>query len=224
MSGTAGMAGRTRSPACSFCLLLAGRDSAGETFSALLGRLRTLHRAGPVYRIHDRACAPAAGALLASGRRGCRAISQERALLSWCGVAALYLPWTVTLALDARAVASSYWIPPPTWSGLRDTILEFAGFQTPCASFPCRLGQAATPAVDALSYPIAVALAACALATAGLSLVRRNLTVFILCAWLLAPVTIIAVLAVRRSLFLDRVFLDATFPLYLLAGAGSVAA
>jgi hypothetical protein len=49
---------------------------------------------------------------------------------------------------------------------------------------------------------------------------RRQLTVFVLCAWLLAPFAAIMLISLFQSVFLDRVFLDATFPLYLLIGIG----
>jgi hypothetical protein len=53
-------------------------------------------------------------------------------------------------------------------------------------------------------------------AFALVSLAARRLRLSMLCLWLVLPFVIIIVLAIRRSLYLDRVFLDATFALYLL--------
>jgi hypothetical protein len=46
----------------------------------------------------------------------------------------------------------------------------------------------------------------------------RKLTVAVLWLWLSLPMALVCLLAVRRSLYLDRTFLDATFPLYLILG------
>jgi hypothetical protein len=45
---------------------------------------------------------------------------------------------------------------------------------------------------------------------------NKNLPVSVVALWLVLPFALILVLSLRRSLFLDRVFLDATFGLYLL--------
>jgi hypothetical protein len=53
----------------------------------------------------------------------------------------------------------------------------------------------------------------------AVAIVRRRLTLCVLLLWLVLPFALVLVIASRRSLYLDRVFLDATFPFYLLVAA-----
>jgi 4-amino-4-deoxy-L-arabinose transferase-like glycosyltransferase len=144
----------------------------------------------------------------------------RRLLASWAGVLLLFLPWVAVLAVDATSIVGDYWIraPNPTlWSG---TVLEFLGLMTSCSSQPCTGVESGVPGLAGHEVLLAV------VATAAVSLLtvaavrRRDLTVVVLCAWLLAPFAAILLISIFQSLFLDRVFLDATFPLYLLIGMG----
>ncbi|MBV9281084.1 MAG: glycosyltransferase family 39 protein [Chloroflexi bacterium] len=143
-------------------------------------------------------------------------------LRSWLLAAALFAPWIGTVVLDARSIADNYWIPPPTMAGVAGTVLEFAGLQTPCPSPPCTAGEAFVPVLA--GHEIAAALgiiAAVGLALAA-AVLRRNLAVSLLGVWLVLPFALVLLLAMKRSLYLDRVFLDATYPFYLLAAAAAV--
>jgi len=142
-------------------------------------------------------------------------------LLSWCGAVLLFLPWIGMLAADVRSISSDYWIPAPTGPEVTSTVLEFVGFATPCSDSPCTPAEVGLPILAGHECLVAlVAAGAAALVGVG-AVVRRSIEVTTLTAWLLLPFAIVLVLATRRSLYLDREFLDATFPLYLLLGAGA---
>lgn len=139
------------------------------------------------------------------------------AALAWAAVVAGYLPWIGMLARDTAAVAAAYWIPAPNPSEVARTVLEFAGLAGPCPSPPCR--GVALPGVAGHGVLLAIPIAAAVIIGA----LRRRGPALLLAAWLLTPFVVVLALAPVRSLYLDRAFLDATYPLYLLIGA-SVAA
>lgn len=138
-------------------------------------------------------------------------------LVAWLGAGLALAPWLGMLARDTAEIAEDYWIPLPTPDLVGTTVLEFLGLATPCPRWPCAGSEAPfVPGHELLLAGIAVALAGAALAAA---LLRRDLTLTVLAGWLLLPFGLIFLIALRRSLYLDRVFLDVTFPLYLLLGA-----
>jgi len=70
---------------------------------------------------------------------------------------------------------------------------------------------------------VAGTVIAVALVMLAVAIVHRRLTLCVLRLWLVLPFALVLVIASKRSLYLDRVFLDATFPLYLLiAAAGAL--
>lgn len=145
-------------------------------------------------------------------------------LVAWGGVLLLFLPWIWTLTVDVATIAGNYWIPAPTPRAVANTILEFAGFLTPCPSPPCTGTEVGLPLLRGHEEILAAVIALAVLAIAGYAWRNRLLPVGSLAAWLLVPFVVILVLAPVRSLYLDRVFLDVTFPLYLLLAAGAVRA
>jgi 4-amino-4-deoxy-L-arabinose transferase-like glycosyltransferase len=156
---------------------------------------------------------PQALFLLTARRRGLT----FRLLISWFTAAVLFAPWAATVAHDAAGIASDYWIPPPTLSSFSATLLEFLGFLTPCPSPPCRGTLIGLPVLA--GNETAVALSVVAL-TLLIGIMRRDLAVTVTVTWLSLPFLLVLLLAVRRSLYLDRVFLDAGIALYLLIGWG----
>lgn len=148
--------------------------------------------------------------------------SRRGLLLSWAGVAAGFVPWLGVLLHDTASVAGDYWIPPPTSGSVTTTAREFLGIVTPCPSPPCT-GQE-LPALAGSGTLLAwIAIAAVAV-TAAWAIRSRRFEIGLLAAWLLVPFLVVLALVPLRSLYLDRVFLDATFPLFLLIGAGVTAA
>jgi 4-amino-4-deoxy-L-arabinose transferase-like glycosyltransferase len=148
-----------------------------------------------------------------------RRLGITRALVvSWVGAGALYLPWLSTLALDARGVAADYWIPAPSAGGVANTVLEFLGFMTPCPSPPCSGTEVGLPLLAGHEVLVAGCVALLALSGLAWLISRRDLTSTVLALWLIVPFALVLLIATRRSLYLDRIFLDATFPLYLLLG------
>ena len=64
-------------------------------------------------------------------------------------------------------------------------------------------------------------IASGAVSVVGIAAVfRRRIVVLALVAWLLGTFVTILLISIAQSLFLDRILLDATFPLYLLIGIG----
>lgn len=146
--------------------------------------------------------------------------SLRRLLLSWAGAALLFAPWAGMLSGNASAVVSSYWISMPTFGSVTTTALQFLGLVTPCPEDPCKGILAPVPGLAASAQSLTVAMICATLLVTIVSLLRRRPTEFLLAAWVWVPFAVVILIAFRRPLYLDRVFLDATFPLYILAGAG----
>jgi hypothetical protein len=144
---------------------------------------------------------------------------QARPLVwSWGGIICLYAPWSIMLAGNAGAVAADFWVPPPTPAALVNTVLLFPGLRTPCASAPC-VGEDTQLPFIAGHAPLLAALVLLGAATAVLAVVvRRRLTEIVLFSWLLFPFGAILLISMRRPIYLDRSFLDATPPFFLLIG------
>ncbi|MGH2449238.1 MAG: glycosyltransferase family 39 protein, partial [Chloroflexota bacterium] len=143
-------------------------------------------------------------------------------LLSWLAAAVAFLPWMGVLVGDASTIAGSYWIPPPSPAALSSTILEFLGLMTPCPSPPCTGQEAAITGLAGHELIVAGLTVAVVLSVTAWALLRRREPLLVLCLWLWVPFALVLIIAFRRSLYLDRIFLDATYPLYLLLGASTV--
>ena len=137
-------------------------------------------------------------------------------LLSWLAAGILFAPWLGVVAGDAAGIAADYWIPGPTPQAFASTVLEFLGVLTPCPSPPCQGHQLLQPLLAGKAVAVALAASAIMVVVLGAALMTRRLRLSVLSLWLMLPFAIVLLLAVRRSLYLDRVFLDATFALYLL--------
>jgi len=140
-------------------------------------------------------------------------------LRAWMLAALAFAPWVATLVLDASSIAGDYWIPPPTRDSVVGTALEFLGFRTPCTSPPCTGSEVHFPVLAGHELAVAGTVIAVALVMLAVAIVHRRLTLCVLLLWLVLPFALVLVIASKRSLYLDRVFLDATFPLYLLIAA-----
>lgn len=144
----------------------------------------------------------------------------RRALLrAWALTGALFFPWAGTVILDARSIGGTYWIPPPNMNAVTNTWLQFLGLRTPCPSPPCSGSQVPLPFLPGHETALVVfAISAVILATIMAS-IRRDTPVLVLSAWILLPFVLVLLLASWTSFYLDRVFLDASLGLFLLAGA-----
>jgi hypothetical protein len=136
--------------------------------------------------------------------------------LAWLGAGLLFAPWVGVLAGDAAGIAADYWIPGPTPQTFAGTVLEFFGLLTPCPSPPCQGHELAQPLIYGNEVGLALGVSAVVLALGAGALLARSLRLSVLSLWLILPFAVVLVLSVRRSLYLDRVFLDATFALFLL--------
>ncbi|MGH2441692.1 MAG: glycosyltransferase family 39 protein [Chloroflexota bacterium] len=139
-------------------------------------------------------------------------------LLAWTGALALFAPWLGVVWHDAAGIASDYWIPSPRPGAVASTVLEFVGAVTPCPSPPCTGHEIGLPLLAGNEMVPAAIIVALVLAAGIWAVLRRDVTLGAMVAWLLAPFVLVLLLALRRSLYLDRIFLDATFPLYILIG------
>ncbi|HEX8918029.1 MAG TPA: glycosyltransferase family 39 protein [Chloroflexota bacterium] len=158
---------------------------------------------------------PQAILLLQARRQG-----MARAMLSsWLLGVLLLLPWLGMLARNVSSVAGDYWIPVPTPDRVTNTLLEFLGGVTPCPAYPCTGSEAQVPLLVGHEQIAAAILITAVGLTTLWSAVRVDVRLLTICFWLVLPFVLVLLLATRRSLYLDRVFLDATYPLYLLIGA-----
>lgn len=139
-------------------------------------------------------------------------------LWSWVGAAAAFAPWLPVWLHNASAISDNYWIPNPTWSSVVTVMLEAMGLKTTCPNAACTGDLPPLPWLpghEGLVAGIAMGAVLVTLLWAG---IRRYLPVCVAALWFVLPFAIILLLSLRRSLYLDRVFLDATFGLYLLLG------
>jgi mannosyltransferase len=146
---------------------------------------------------------------------------QTRALVvSWAGALLLFLPWVAILVPDASSIVGDYWIRAPNPTVWSHTVLEFIGLMSSCSDQPCTGVESGVPGLAGQEVLVALLVTAAGAVAMCVAAWRRKLTAFVLCAWLLAPFAAIILISVFQSVFLDRVFLDATFPLYMLIGIG----
>jgi 4-amino-4-deoxy-L-arabinose transferase-like glycosyltransferase len=141
-------------------------------------------------------------------------------LLSWAAAVALFLPWAGVVAGDAASIAGNYWIPAPSVNAVAMTVLEFLGMATSCSAQPCAGTEAGVPLLAGHEELLAGVAILAAGAVGVLAAFRRRLVVGMLVAWLLGAFGLLLVVSLAQSLFLDRVVLVDTFPLYLLLGIG----
>lgn len=152
--------------------------------------------------------------LLHSARRPSR-----RALVTGAIIAALlFVPWVGTVALDAKSIAGSYWIPPPSADAVASTWLQFLLVRTPCPSPPCTGSQVPLPFLAGNEVLIVAIIIALIAATGLTAWMKGRLVPLMLSAWALTPFILVLIIATKWSLYLDRVFLDASFAVYLLLG------
>jgi hypothetical protein len=137
-------------------------------------------------------------------------------LLSWCGAAVAFVPWLPVWLHNASTVSDNYWIPNPTWSSLQSVMLEALGLKTTCSSTPCTGDLSPIPLLPGHEGLVAGLVAAAVLATLLWAGVRKHVPLVVAALWFVLPFAIVLLLSLHRSLYLDRVFLDATFGLYLL--------
>jgi hypothetical protein len=139
-------------------------------------------------------------------------------LCSWVGAAMAFAPWVPVWLHNASAVSDNYWIPNPTWSSVVTVVLEALGLKTTCPSAPCTGDFPPLPLLQGHEGLVAGVAIGAILVTQLWAGIRRHLPVSVAALWFVLPFAIILLLSLHRSLYLDRVFLDATFGLYLLMG------
>lgn len=137
-------------------------------------------------------------------------------LLAWGGAALSFVPWLPTWLHNASTVSNDYWIPTPTWSSLQSVMLELLGLRTTCPGASCTGEVPRLPLLPGHEGLIASVAGAAILLTLLWAIARKNLPLTVAALWLVLPFVIVLLLSLHRSLYLDRVFLDATFGLYLL--------
>lgn len=149
-----------------------------------------------------------------------RSDGQARSLLTaWVTCGVLFAPWAGILATDTVTIAKQYWIPPPTWNSIVNTVLQFVGVRTPCPSLPCHGTQVSVPLLAGHEGEFALIVIAAVLAALIVAILQRKFTATLFLLWLVVPFVVVLLLGLKRPLYLDRVFLDATFPLYIMLGA-----
>ena len=141
-------------------------------------------------------------------------------LLSWGAAALLFAPWIGVLVGNASQVVSSYWIPHPTFSTLATTTMEFLGLLTPCPEDPCQGVLAPIPGLTTAVTTLTTMLIVAVLLLTVIAVVRGKDRAYTLALWLWLPFAIVIILAYRRPLYIDRIFLDDTPALYILVAAG----
>lgn len=144
-------------------------------------------------------------------------------VFAWAGTALVFAPWIGILASNVAGIAGDYWIPAPNPAGVSNTILEFLGLMTPCPGTPCTGHEVGVPFFAGHEEGVGVLAAVAALTLTVGAAAQRRTRVLIVALWLVLPFGLVLALALQRSFYLDRVFLDSTFAFYLLLGAGVAA-
>jgi len=138
---------------------------------------------------------------------------------SWLASGLLVLPWLVRAIPNAAAVAAGYWVPQPTLDSVGVTATEFLGLAAPCIRPPCPASAGVLGLATGYSSLVAILSIGAACLLVAVALARRDTGFTVVTLWLVVPFAAVLLLSIRRSLYIDRVFLDASFPVYLLAGA-----
>jgi len=126
-------------------------------------------------------------------------------LLAQVGVFLLWSPWLVAFVVQSLGVYGEFWIQPPTWQTVVDTVKTFlSGFLPP---------QVRWPEVVWGLYAALVLL--------GLVRFRRRpARVALLLVIFVTPFVGEWLVSLRRPIFYDRTLIWASLPLYLLLAAG----
>lgn len=123
------------------------------------------------------------------------------------GIFLLWSPWLYFFVRQASAVDQRFWIPPPTWDTVVNTLRIFLN-----ASAPMPAGMAA-----------ALWLLYGAVFLLGVVHFRRQMARWVFLAVLFAvPILGELLVSIRRPIFYDRTLIWATIPLFLLLAAGIV--
>jgi 4-amino-4-deoxy-L-arabinose transferase-like glycosyltransferase len=149
------------------------------------------------------------------GRSSARAI-----VCAWGAIALGFAPWLV-IALDnvRRVVSENYWIPPPSLHGVSFTALKFLGLMTDAPTMkPLVPYEVPIPVIAGHEIIVLFLLIAAVMALAGYALTTRSMPLVLVSLWLTIPFALILLLAPVRSLYVDRIFLDAAPALYLCIG------
>ena len=117
-----------------------------------------------------------------------------------------YLPWLTVLLGQARAVLSSFWASPPSVISPLASLYVF--FQGPFAN-PAWMPLALTAVLAPLALTVYALTRHPGPDPADLSF---------LWAWLALPLLALLLFSVVRSVYLERVVIGASFPVYLLLG------
>jgi hypothetical protein len=143
-------------------------------------------------------------------------------VVAWATAAMTFAPWIIAFAFrNATQVVDRFWIPPPTPDAVVNTVLEFLGFRTSCPTLTaCVIYQAPLPVLAGHEWIVAAITVVAVLAVPIYAWRHRDLTLGVLASWLILPFALVLALAVVRSLYIDRYFVLATFPFYLLLGFG----
>jgi hypothetical protein len=153
---------------------------------------------------------------LARGRRQAPAL-----LLSWLAVVLGFVPWLRLLSTDAAHVVAGYWVQPPTWETVQDTVLEFLGVQTACPTGSNCVPTTLPPFSGRAGTTLAMVAIAMVIVVAMWAAMRRHRTAGLLATWTAIPFVFLLGISTVRPLFLDRYVLGSTFGLYLLLAAGA---
>ncbi|MBN1937737.1 MAG: glycosyltransferase family 39 protein [Anaerolineae bacterium] len=126
-------------------------------------------------------------------------------LIAQAGVLALWGFWLPAFVIQARGVYAEFWLPPPTWGKIAETLKNFL-----CAFLPDDLGAGH---LIWLVYAAVFGL--------GIYHLRRRLgTLILLLGLFLIPFLGDLLVSLKRPIFYDRTLIWTTVPLYLLLAAG----
>jgi len=126
-------------------------------------------------------------------------------LLAQAGVFLLWSPWLVAFVVQSTGVYREFWIQPPTWQTIVDTVKTFlSGFLPPQIRWP------------EVVWGLYAGLALLGL----LRFRRRPVRIAFLLVIFSTPFVGEWLVSLRRPIFYDRTLIWASLPLYLLLAAG----
>ena len=119
------------------------------------------------------------------------------------GIFLLWSPWVLTFIRQAGRVDQEFWLPPPTWEAVTQTLRALLN-----ASAPTQASQFMTWIL-------------CAVLCLGLVYYRKKFSIFLFLAALFAvPVLGELIVSIRRPIFYDKTLIWTTIPMLLLLAAG----
>ena len=132
---------------------------------------------------------------------------QAPSLSNWVkaqiGMLVLWSPWSLVFIRQAARVDQQFWIPQPTWDGIKWTLRSLLN------------ASAQTPTQAVMLWVL------CAGLILGLVYYRKKLPVLLFLAALFAtPILGELLVSLRRPIFLERTLLWVTIPMFLLLAAG----